>query len=59
MAPAYLKTAELVANERRQGFSNVTAGLGVLAGIAALTPFAVCVSVATTVGTTTGVPLSS
>ncbi len=35
MARAYLETAELVANERRQGFSNVTAGLGVLAGIAA------------------------
>jgi hypothetical protein len=35
MARAYLETAELVANERRQGFSNVTAGLAVLAGIAA------------------------
>jgi len=32
MARAYLETAELVANEPRQGFSNVTA---VLAGIAA------------------------
>jgi len=35
MASAYLETAELVVNERRQGFSNVTAGLAVLAGIAA------------------------
>ena len=35
MARAYLETAELVANERKQGFSNVTAGLAVLAGIAA------------------------
>ena len=34
-ARAYLETAELVANERRQGFSNVTAGLSILAGIAA------------------------
>ena len=35
MARAYLETAALVANERKQGFSNVTAGLAVLAGIAA------------------------
>jgi hypothetical protein len=35
MARAYLETAERVASERRQGFSNVTAGLAVLAGIAA------------------------
>lgn len=35
MAHAYLETAELVASERREGFSNVTAGLAVLAGIAA------------------------
>ncbi|MDA8301357.1 MAG: hypothetical protein M0005_07390 [Actinomycetota bacterium] len=35
MAGAYLETAELVANERREGFSNVAAGLAVLAGIAA------------------------
>ena len=34
-ARAYLETAELVANEHRQGFSNVTAGLAILAGIAA------------------------
>ena len=34
-ARAHLETAELVANERRQGFSNVTAGLAILAGIAA------------------------
>jgi hypothetical protein len=35
MARAYLETADLVANERREGFSNVTAGLAILAGIAA------------------------
>ena len=35
MARAYLETAELVVSERREGFSNVTAGLAVLAGIAA------------------------
>jgi len=35
MARAYFETAELVATERREGFSNVTAGLAILAGIAA------------------------
>jgi len=35
MARAYLETAELVASERREGFSNVTAGLAILAGTAA------------------------
>ena len=34
-ARAYLETAGLAASERREGFSNVTAGLAVLAGIAA------------------------
>ncbi|HTW10243.1 MAG TPA: hypothetical protein VME46_22255 [Acidimicrobiales bacterium] len=33
MARAYLETAELVASERREGFSNVTAGLAILAGV--------------------------
>jgi hypothetical protein len=35
MARAYFETAELVATERREGFSNITAGLAILAGIAA------------------------
>ena len=35
MALAYLETAQLAGSERREGFSNVTAGLAVLAGIAA------------------------
>ena len=35
MARAYLETAELAASERREGFSNVTAGLAILAGVAA------------------------
>jgi hypothetical protein len=35
VAHAYLEAAELVASERRQGFSNVTTGLAVLAAIAA------------------------
>jgi hypothetical protein len=35
MAGAYFETAEFVATERREGFSNVTAGLAILAGIAA------------------------
>lgn len=35
MAHAYLETAQLADSERREGFSNVTASLAVLAGIAA------------------------
>lgn len=35
MALAYLETAQLADSEHREGFSNVTAGLAVLAGIAA------------------------
>jgi hypothetical protein len=35
MARTYLDAAELVANERHASFTNVTAGLAVLAGIAA------------------------